>query len=140
MNYRYISGDSHMEVDTANWTPRVPGKYRASAPELRRIADGIDAWFLEGKQIRLANAADLYAGKGRENYQPRGATYEGTPGTGGPDQRLREQDQDGVDAEVLFPAQATGPKMCAQSKTTPPTSPGPCLQRLAHRRLLLPRP
>ena len=114
MHYCYVSGDSHMEVDTANWTPRVPDQYRANAPELRRIDGGMDAWFMEGRQVRLANAADLYGGKGRENYLPRGATYEGTPGTGFPAQRLQEQDLDGVDAEVLFPAQSTGPKMWRQ--------------------------
>ena len=114
VHYRCVSGDSHMEVDTANWTPRVPDQYRANAPELRRIDGGMDAWFIEGRQVRLANAADLYGGKGRENYLPRGATYEGTPGTGSPAQRLQEQDLDGVDAEVLFPAQSTGPKMWRQ--------------------------
>ena len=36
--------------------------------------------------------------------------YEGTPGTGTPEQRLQEQDQDGIDAEVLFPSQQGGPK------------------------------
>jgi predicted TIM-barrel fold metal-dependent hydrolase len=111
MNYRYISGDSHMEVDTANWTPRVPEKYRERAPKLVRLDNGMDAWFIDGKQSALANAADLYGGKGRENYLPRGAKYEGTPGTGTPQQRMEEQAMDGVDAEVLFPAQATGPKM-----------------------------
>ncbi|HXV81846.1 MAG TPA: amidohydrolase family protein, partial [Candidatus Binatia bacterium] len=32
-----------------------------------------------------------------------GENYETSPGTGSPQQRLREQDKDGVDAEVLFP-------------------------------------
>src|SRR5262249_15127741 len=35
--------------------------------------------------------------------------YETTPGTGPAEQRLREQDEDGIDAEVLFPGQASGP-------------------------------
>ena len=110
MQYRYISGDSHMEVDTALWTPRMPDKYSRYAPELRHLEGG-DAWFIDGKMARKAAAADLYAGKGRENYNPTGARYEGTPGTGAPAQRLEEQAQDGVDAEVLFPAQATGPRV-----------------------------
>ena len=32
-----------------------------------------------------------------------GENYENSPGTGSPEQRLLEQDKDGVDAEVLFP-------------------------------------
>ena len=111
MNYHYISGDSHMEVDTANWTPRVPEQHRDRAPKLVRIDDDTDAWFIDGKQTRKANPADLYGGRGREHYLPSGVKYEGTPGTGSPQQRMQEQDIDGVDAEVLFPAQATGPKM-----------------------------
>lgn len=111
MQYRCISGDSHIEVDTANWTPRVPERFRDRAPKLVHVDDETDAWFIDGKMTRKANAADLYGGKGRERYLPSGAKYEGTPGTGSPEQRMQEQDVDGVDAEVLFPAQATGPRM-----------------------------
>jgi hypothetical protein len=66
LHYRYISSDSHMEVDTALWTPRIPEKYSRFAPELRHL-DGSEAWFIDGKMVRKAAAADLYAGKGREN-------------------------------------------------------------------------
>ena len=114
MNYHFISGDSHLEVDTANWTPRVPEQHRDRAPKLVRLDDDTDAWFIDGKQTRRANAADLYGGRGREQYLPSGVKYEGTPGTGTPQQRMDEQDIDGVDAEVLFPAQATGPRMWRQ--------------------------
>ena len=62
------------------------------------------------KIVRPAAAADLYGGKGRDVYMPFGGKYEGTPGTGTPEQRIREQDQDGIDAEVLFPSQQGGPK------------------------------
>ena len=79
-----------------------------------RLDDDTDAWFIDGKQTRRANAADLYGGRGREQYLPSGVKYEGTPGTGTPQQRMEEQDIDGVDAEVLFPAQATGPRMWRQ--------------------------
>src|SRR6185437_1658256 len=46
---------------------------------------------------------DLYGGKGRENWWPFGQNYAGTAGTGPAEQRLREQDDDGIAAEVLFP-------------------------------------
>ena len=42
--------------------------------------------------------------KDRRPFDPLpGENYENSPGTGSPEQRLREQDKDGVDAEVLFP-------------------------------------
>jgi predicted TIM-barrel fold metal-dependent hydrolase len=74
------------------------------------MPDGSDAWVVDGLPPKPAAAADLYGGKGREEYVPFGATYEGTAGTGPPEQRIKEQDRDGIDAEVLFPSQQGGPK------------------------------
>lgn len=111
MEHLPISGDSHLEIDSAYWVARIPAQYRDLAPRLVRQDDGTDAWMVAGKLARPAAAADLYGGKGRENYMPFGATYEGTPGTGGPEQRLAEQDQDGIGGEVLFPSQQGGPKL-----------------------------
>lgn len=105
-----ISGDSHLEIDSSHWVSRVPSRYRDVAPRLVRQEDGTDAWVIPGVWSRPAAAADLYGGKGRENYLPFGATYEGTPGTGTPEQRLAEQDRDGIGGEVLFPSQQGGPK------------------------------
>ncbi len=108
--YRYISGDSHLEIDSKHWIDRVTAKYRSQAPRLVRQPDGSDAWRIGDDIIRPAAAADLYGGKGRDEYVPFGGRYEGTPGTGIPEQRIQEQDQDGIDAEVLFPSQQGGPK------------------------------
>lgn len=108
--YRYISGDSHLEIDSRYWIDRVPAEYRDRAPRLVRLRDGGDAWLIEGVPLRR-NSSDIYGGKGRDQWQPFGQRYEGTPGTGTAEQRLREQDQDGIDAEVLFPAQQAGPRL-----------------------------
>ncbi|HEY2920640.1 MAG TPA: amidohydrolase family protein [Candidatus Binatia bacterium] len=108
--YRYISADSHLEIDSKHWLGHVPEKYRDQAPRLVRQPDGSDAWTIGDKIMRPAAAADLYGGKGRDQYVPFDGRYEGTPGTGSAEQRLREQDQDGIDAEVLFPSQQGGPK------------------------------
>ena len=110
ISYRYISGDSHLEIDSKHWLDRVPAKYREQAPRLVRQANGSDAWMIGDNIKRAAAAADLYGGKGRDAYVPFDGRYEGTPGTGDPAQRLSEQDQDGIDAEVLFPSQQGGPK------------------------------
>jgi hypothetical protein len=75
-----------------------------------RQSDGSDAWTLGDKITRPAAAADLYGGKGRDQYVPFNGRYEGTPGTGSAEQRVCEQDQDGIDAEVLFPSQQGGPR------------------------------
>ncbi len=116
MKYRYISGDSHLEIDSKHWINRLEPRYREHAPQLVRMSDGYDGWMIDNKLARPAAAADLYGGKGRDQYLPLGAVYEGTPGTGGPDQRLQELDQDGIDAEVLFPSQQGGPKLWRRIK------------------------
>ncbi len=107
--YRYISGDSHLEVLPDHWLPRVPAQYRDMAPHVIRMPDGGDAWAVEGQPFRQV-AFDLYGGKGREDWFPWGQNYETTPGADGdPAVRVRLQDEDGIDAEVLFPNQAAGP-------------------------------
>ena len=83
--YRYISGDSHLEIDSKHWLDRVPANYRDQAPRLMRQADGSDIWTIGDKISRPAAAADLYGGKGRDEYVPFGGKYEGTPGTGSPE-------------------------------------------------------
>jgi len=114
--YRYVSGDSHLEIDSKHWVPRVPEKYRNRAPRLLRLPDGSDGWAVDNLPPKSASSADLYGGKGRDLYVPYGAKYEGTPGTGSPEQRVKEQDIDGIDAEVLFPSQQGGPKLWRQIK------------------------
>jgi predicted TIM-barrel fold metal-dependent hydrolase len=109
-HYRYISADSHLEIDSKHWLERVPAKHRDLAPRLVRQADGSDLWTIGDRISRPAAAADLYGGKGRDQYLPFNGRYEGTPGTGSAEQRLSEQDRDGIDAEVLFPSQQGGPK------------------------------
>ena len=88
----------------------MPEKYRDQAPRLVRQPDGSDMWMIGDKIKRAAAAADLYGGKGRDAYVPFDGRYEGTPGTGSAEQRIREQERDGIDAEVLFPCQQGGPK------------------------------
>jgi len=99
-----------LEIDSKHWLERVPKKYRDLAPRLVRQADDSDAWMIGDKIKRPAAAADLYGGKGRDQYLPFNGRYEGTPGTGSAEQRVSEQDKDGIDAEVLFPSQQGGPK------------------------------
>jgi predicted TIM-barrel fold metal-dependent hydrolase len=107
--YRYISGDTHMEVPAWRWTDRVPEKYRDRAPRTVRLESGADATLVEGQPVR-ENPMDLYGGKGRDVWNPYGQTYAETPGTGSAEERLKCLDTDGLDAEVIFPAVVAGPR------------------------------
>lgn len=109
VDYRLVSSDGHLEVPPERWVHRVPEKYRDRAPRTVTIPDGGDAILIEGQPLQEANFLDLRAGRASGQWQPFGLKVEGAAGVGPPEQRIQEQDTDGLDAEVLFPAQVAGP-------------------------------
>jgi predicted TIM-barrel fold metal-dependent hydrolase len=74
------------------------------------MADGGDGFLVEGIAIRQ-NAFDLYGGKGRDEWGPFGQTYDSTPGTHSAEERLKCQELDHMDGEIIFPPVATGPRV-----------------------------
>ena len=100
-NYRYISADSHYESPPEHWTHRVAKRYRDRAPRRIKLANGKDALAMEGKAL-IYGGTSLFGGCAPEVFDPTQLDYDNTPGCGSAEQRLREQDQDGIDAEVLF--------------------------------------
>jgi len=107
--YNLMSADGHLEVPPERWVHRVPEKYRDRAPHTIHLPDGGDALMIEGQPLLEANFLDLRAGRAEGTWQPFGLRVADAAGTGGPEQRVREQDQDGMDAEVLFAAMVAGP-------------------------------
>jgi predicted TIM-barrel fold metal-dependent hydrolase len=100
-HYRHISADSHFESPPEQWTHRVPKEYRDRAPRRIKLANGYDGILLEGSRL-VYGGTSLYGGRSPEVFDPTFLDFEQTPGCGSAEQRLREQDQDGIDAEVLF--------------------------------------
>jgi len=98
--YRIFSADSHLEISTDRWTHRVPAKYRDRAPRMVKLPDGGDGIIIEGRDVYVLGLA--ITGKPYEEHKLFGLTYQGSPGAGSPEERIHEQDQDGVDGEVLF--------------------------------------
>lgn len=98
--YRVISADSHLEISPDRWTGRIPARYRDRAPRLVKLATGGDGVMVENRSVYVLGLA--VTGKPYKEHRIYGVTYDGSPGTGTPEQRLEEQDQDGVDAEVMF--------------------------------------
>src|SRR5438093_9069855 len=103
MKYRYISGDSHLEIDSKHWINRIPIPYRDQTPRLMPQLDGSDMWTINDKITRPATATDLYDNKDRDKYLPFGSKYKGTPRTSSPQQRIQEQNHNSIDTEILFP-------------------------------------
>lgn len=98
-----ISGDSHLQVPADAWTHRVPIQYRDLAPRrVKRPTGGEAVVSADGRSYWGATGS--YAGHTPETFDPMVAfDFDRAVGSGPPEQRLREQDQDGVGAELLFP-------------------------------------
>jgi predicted TIM-barrel fold metal-dependent hydrolase len=102
--YTDISADGHIETPPDAWVRHVPERWRDRAPRLVSLPEGGEGWVVEGQPM-LHNGPNL---TGRGPIRFRHASYwkaDGSPveGAGDARQRLREQDEDGLDAEVLFP-------------------------------------
>jgi predicted TIM-barrel fold metal-dependent hydrolase len=98
--YRTISADGHLEIAPDRWTARVPAKYRDRAPKLVKLHHGGDGVIVEGRPLYVLGLA--ITGRPYQEHKLYGHSYEGNLGSGSPEQRIAEQDQDGVDAEVLY--------------------------------------
>jgi predicted TIM-barrel fold metal-dependent hydrolase len=99
-----ISADGHVETPPDPWVKYVPEKWKDRAPRLIPLPGGGEGWIVEGQPM-MRNGQNV-TGRGLSKFS--GASYfreDGSPGDGcgPPEQRLREQDEDGIDAEVLFP-------------------------------------
>lgn len=87
----------------------MPQAYKALAPRTIQLPEGGDAILIEGKKPVPVNYIDLRSGKSDEEWSPLGATFEGIAGLGSAEERLKEQDADGIGAEILFPNMESGP-------------------------------
>lgn len=103
--YNYISADSHFESPPDIWTHRVPKQYRDRAPRRIKLPNGKDAIVTEGHPIEYSGT-NLFAGKAYDEFSPVGLDFDNSCGAGSPEQRLKEQDADGIDAELLFASEA----------------------------------
>ena len=101
--YQIISGDGHLETPP-DFVAFLPEKFKDRAPRLITLPDGGgDAWLMEGMPLTYASQ-NL---KGRGEVKFAGQSYfndDGSRADGAGDgmQRLQEQDEDGLDAELLF--------------------------------------
>ena len=94
--YRDISADSHFESPPDQWAHRIPAQYRDRASRRIKLADGRDAIVSEGRPITYGGTS-LYGGVAPEIFDPSRMDFDNTPGCGSAEQRLAEQDRDGID-------------------------------------------
>jgi predicted TIM-barrel fold metal-dependent hydrolase len=101
-DYRLISGDSHVNEPPDLWTTRLESKFRDRAPRMERFEQG-DAWVIEGALDPINFGGNCNVGLPPEQRPPWIKWEDVRPGGYDPEARIAEQDQDGVDAEVLYP-------------------------------------
>ena len=106
MDYKLISADSHVSEPTDLWVERVDKRYRDRAPRLvKNPADPNGAYFhYEGYQPHPIGIG-LAAGKSPEElaqFLTQGTYADARPGGWDPAERLKDNELDGVEADVLY--------------------------------------
>ena len=108
--YDVVSADSHLEVPPDLWRPFVDAEFRRYVPTVVRLPDDSgDAWEMPGGGLIPLGLQFAITRPGVENRyrysKPIGISYgPDLVGSGDGERRLRELDEDGVDADLLFPA------------------------------------
>src|SRR6184192_1321624 len=100
-DYRCISADSHWTAAPEKWAYRVSERFRDRLPRRISLPNGGDGFLHEDGHVTYGGTSH-FAGHGPERFNPCVERYDEEVGYGSPEQRLKEQDADGVDAEVLF--------------------------------------
>jgi len=102
MNYRVVSVDDHLVEPGDVFTKRTPASIRDRVPHIRDVK-GTPKWFVEDRMIAgvSSNAGVAWQDFGKPGVSD---SYDNMQKGGyDPVARLKEFDQDGVDASVCFP-------------------------------------
>jgi len=107
--YRVISGDSHWQPPAERWAERVPAQYHDRLPKVVKLPNGGDGIQDEDGRINYGGTGH-FCSYTPETFDPTVEHFDEEVGLGSAEQRTKEQDIDGVDAEVLFGGAGTGSK------------------------------
>lgn len=99
--YRVISADSHLDLNPEVWLHRVPARWRDRAPKRVVMSNGSDAVSCDGGPPNTIGIT-RNVGVPFEEMPLVVPKFSEPVGNGTPEQRIQEQDRDGVDAEIMF--------------------------------------
>src|SRR4051812_47020203 len=100
---RWISSDSHVHHLPERWAKRVPEQYRDRLPRIVELPNGREGTIDEDGHI-ASGGTGHFSGHEPEEFDPTTMHYHEEAGYGGPEQRVREQQLDGIDGEIMFSA------------------------------------
>src|ERR1700678_2804091 len=99
--YKLVSADGHLNEPRDVWTSRVAQKDKDRVPRVDRLPDG-DGWVFPGYDTTLPFSWGATAGRHPEDMG-QWCTYDDiNPGSYDPVARVKEMQEDGVDAELIF--------------------------------------
>lgn len=96
--YLMISADCHANEPGKLWYERIDRKFRDRLPHVETDANG-ERWFVAEGLGRSRVRARMISNVPRENSEDR---LRGNAGAD-PEERIRDHQRDGIDAEILFP-------------------------------------
>ncbi len=106
--YRIINADGHTIEPPDMWQRFVPKKYHDRIPRVVKDPMGGDAWEFQRGAPPMPIGLVTTPGKTYEQFHWYGAKYDTiNAGCFLGEGRLKDQDVDGIDADVLFPSQRT---------------------------------
>jgi predicted TIM-barrel fold metal-dependent hydrolase len=112
--YELISCDGHVNEPPDLFTARVPAKFKDRAPHIQRFEEfGGDAWIIEGAADPINFGMNAVAGLPKEQYNSWKKFEDLRPGGWDGKARCAEMDEDGVDAEVMYPTPRLGQGVAA---------------------------
>ena len=99
-----ISADSHVTEPAGTYVDRIDRRYRDVAPHLVHHEKLGDIFVIDGMKQPVPMGLVAAAGKDPTEIRVTGVRFEEMHRGGwDPDARIKEQDQDGVSAEVIYP-------------------------------------
>jgi predicted TIM-barrel fold metal-dependent hydrolase len=99
--YRLISADGHLNEPRDVWTSRVASKYRDLVPRVESLPEG-DGWIFPGSETAIPFSWGATAGRAPKDMGPWCRYEDINPGSYDPVSRVKEMDEDRVDAELIF--------------------------------------
>ena len=102
--YRIISSDNHVYEPVDLWTSRADSKYKDRMPHLERLENG-DWWYCDGRRITGTQGATQTGLRFEDQSLMNQARPLEEARLGGwiPEEHVKDMDEDGVDASIIFP-------------------------------------
>ena len=110
MSYRVISADCHIDMTWMPgnlWTENAPAKFRQQVPQVRETPEG-PKWYAEDKELGVFGGLGFGFDRVQRGYSKHVdkmfevGFYEGGPHPTTTSLRLKDQELDGIDAEVMY--------------------------------------